>query len=129
MTPVYQTIISNPSKNIHGNCFPSCLASILDLPLNQVPAFQDMGTKWFPALWAFLKEQACEFHGTGKKEKVDTYTPGIDGYYIVNGASPRGFIRGHSVIYKAGKLVHDPYPDGGGLLEIWDFFMIEKCID
>ena len=126
MIPVFQTIVSDEAKGIHGNCFPSCLASIMEIPLEQVPALQILGTNWFPTLWDFLIEQGYEFHGTGKKENALTYDKGIDGYYVVNGASPRGFKRGHSVVYKNGLLVHDPYPGGKGLQEIWSFFMIEK---
>jgi len=127
MIPIYQTIISDESKGIHGNCFPSCLASIMHLSLDQVPAFQTMGTNWFPSLWDFLIKYSYEFHGTGRKENALTYDKGIDGYYIVNGSSPRGFRRGHSVVYKNGKLVHDPYLTGNGVIDIWSFFMIEPC--
>lgn len=126
MIPVYQTIISDEAKGIHGNCFPSCLASILHLDLKEIPKFQDMGDKWFPALWDFLIEHGYEFHGTGKKENVLTYDKGVEGFYIVNGSSPRGFKRGHSVVYKDGKLVHDPHPSGLGVTEVWSFYMIEK---
>ena len=128
MIPVYQTIISDETKNIHGNCFPSCLASILEIPLHEVPTFQNMGNNWFTVLWDFLISKGYEFHGTGKKENALIYDKGIDGYYIVNGSSPRGFKRGHSVVYYRGKLVHDPYLGGNGVLDIWSFYMIEKQI-
>ena len=125
MIPVFQTIISDETKGIHGNCFPSCLASILELSLDCVPAFQDM-TNWFPPLWDFLIKNGFEFHGTGKKRDVLTYDKGIDGFYIVNGSSPRGFKRGHSVVYRKGQLVHDPHISGLGVVEVWSFYMIER---
>jgi hypothetical protein len=125
MIPVYQTIVSDEARGVHGNCLPSCIASILEVPLEEVPPLQDMGTNWFPALWDFLISKGYEFHGTGRKENVLTYTLGVNGYYIVNGSSPRGFKRGHSVVFHEGKLVHDPHPSGLGVPEIFDFYMIE----
>lgn len=125
MIPITQTIKSDIEKGIHGNCFASCLASIMEIPLSEVPEFQNMGTDWFPKLWDFLLEHGYEFYGTGKKEDVEKYNKGIDGFYIVNGESPRGFARGHSVVYYKGEFVHDPYPDGKGLTNIWNYYIIE----
>jgi hypothetical protein len=126
MIRVYQTIISDEEKGIHGNCFPACIASILELRLDEIPKLQDMGSNWFPVLWDFLISRGFTCFGTGRKEEVGSYRKGVDGYYIVNGKSPRGFKRGHSVVFYEGKLVHDPHPSGLGLLDIRDFFMIER---
>jgi hypothetical protein len=126
MIPVFQTIISDPNNNIHGNCMGACLASIMELSINVVPKFQDMGQNWFQPFWDFLAEHGYTFHGTGKPENVEVYDKGIDGYYVVNGDSPRGFTRGHSVVYYKGKMVHDPHPEGTGLLKVRNFFMIER---
>lgn len=128
MTPVFQTIVSNPDESIHGNCFPACIASILELSIEEVPEFQKMGDKWFPTLWDFLHTKGCDCHGTGRPEKVETYEPGVNGYYVVNGGSPRGFKRGHSVVYYKGKLIHDPYHGGNGLTKVWNFLMIEPIV-
>ena len=126
MKPVIQTIISDPSKDVHGNCLGACLASIMELSIEEVPKIQDMGQNWFPAFWDFLIKHGYMFHGTGKSENVEVYDKGVDGYYIVNGDSPRGFVRGHSVVYYKGKMVHDPHPDGTGLLKVRCFYMIER---
>jgi hypothetical protein len=126
MIPVYQTIFSDELYGIHGNCFPACIASLMELKLEDVPATQSMGSNWFSVLFYFLDERGYEFLGTGKKENALTYDSGVEGFYIVNGSSPRGIRRGHSVIFKNGKLVHDPHPEGGGVIDIWSFYMIER---
>jgi hypothetical protein len=125
MIPVYQTIFSDESKGIHGNCFPACLASLLETTIEEIPQFQTMETNWFPQLWEFLLKHGYEFKGTGKKEDIQTYNIGISGYYIVNGSSPRGIKRGHAIVYYNGMPIHDPHPKGGNVLEVWNYLMIE----
>jgi hypothetical protein len=128
MIPVYQTIISDEAAGIHGNCFPACLASIMELPLEQIPDLQTPKSEWFNVLWTFLLKNGYEFLGTGTKEDALSYPTGIDGYYIVNGSSPRGFKRGHAVVFKNGVMVHDPHVSGLGVIDIWNYFMIERVI-
>jgi len=128
MIPVYQTIVSDESKGVHGNCFPACLASIMELKLEQIPDMQNTPSDWFNILWDFLINNGYEFYGTGTKEDVYSYSIGIDGYYIVNGSSPRGVKRGHAVVFKNGVMVHDPHSSGLGVLEIWNYFMIERSL-
>lgn len=40
----------------------------------------------------------------------------ISTYHVVVGPSPRGAYN-HAVVGLNGKIVHDPHPDGGGLLD------------
>ena len=127
MIPITQTIISNDEGTIHGNCFPASIASILEVPIEEIPPLQNMGKDWFPALFEYLTKKGYSFHGSlYTNEKILGYDKGIDGYYVVNGPSPRGFSRGHSVVYYKGKLAHDPYPGGSGLKELWSAYMIER---
>jgi hypothetical protein len=42
-----------------------------------------------------------------------------DTYCIANGPGPRGFR--HAVVYLNGELVHDPHPEGGGLLKVEEY--------
>ena len=43
MTPVKQTILTDKTVDppVVGNCFQACVASLLDLPLDDVPHFCD----------------------------------------------------------------------------------------
>lgn len=112
---------SNPAGQ-RGNCFQACLATILALPLTEVPHFFDTDEEcdqqrananrwlaergwvclwipweWVQSDWVCLPEHAL---------------------VIVSGKSPRGDWN-HVVIGRIVKgdwsLVHDPYPAGTGL--------------
>jgi hypothetical protein len=136
MKPVMQTKFTDPEQTVHGNCQAACVASLLDLPLSAVPAFEDMGDEWFGVLYEFLRKHGYDYAGTKYTgpshnqfwwEFLLESSPGIDGYFIVGGKSPRAWVtRGHAVIYKDGVLVHDPHPSGAGLLVVEDVMMIER---
>lgn len=46
-------------------------------------------------------------------------------YCIVTGKSPRGNFL-HSVIYYNGEMIHDPYLNGSGVIDIIDTIILEK---
>lgn len=50
----------------------------------------------------------------------------FNGYLIVSGVSPRDPSILHAVIYKDGKLFHDPTPNGGGVKNIISYKIIRK---
>jgi hypothetical protein len=122
-----QTLIFD--KDGVGNCFEACLASIFDLELSEIPLFKSVG--WFPEFYNWLRVGGYEFQGTLKPEDVLSYDKGIDGYFIVAGESPRGrhIKGGHAVVFKDGKIVHDPHPDGTGIVNIKYGMAIERiCV-
>jgi hypothetical protein len=96
------------SEKVTGNCMAASFASILELPLSEVPEFEDMeNVKWFLALEKWLYDLGYEivrFNG----EMV------FKGYYLVSGNSPRGDFL-HQVVYKNGEMVHDPHPSNDGI--------------
>lgn len=103
-----------------GNCLSACLASLLNLPLTEVPNFFEAcnwdehksDLKWAKAVEKFLAD-----FGLGIMEF--SYHPSfsvlLQGKYMVSGPSPRGY--NHAVIYEKGRLVFDPHPEGGGLIK------------
>jgi hypothetical protein len=103
--PLTQTRVGD-----NGNCFATCLASILEC---KVPEFGD-GTdeEFFAAADKFL-----DGHGlTYRRVPVDGAKP--SGYSTIEGVSPRGGL--HACVARDGKLVHDPHPQDGtgrGLVE------------
>lgn len=110
MKPVMQTKFGDPD----GNCFASCLASLLELPLESVPDFQEKD--WWGAFKRWLKKRGLApinlYGGKGYILPRDTLC-------IAGGKGPRGLE--HSVIWKTGghgvaKMVHDPHPSGEGLV-------------
>jgi len=116
MKPTMQTMFFD--KDGTGNCFEACIASILEMELSEVPMFH--GENWFSKFYDWLISKGFEYNGTINPSDIFNYKIGIDGYFIVAGESPRGnHIRGgHAVIYKSGKLVHDPHPDNTGIVDI-----------
>lgn len=110
MKPIDQTKLHNPEDGVNGNCMAASLASILELPLSEVPKFEDMGeSKWWIALRRWLKRLGFHLLAWDK----EFYMPV---YFIAGGPSPRGVE--HSVVYRGTKMVHDPHPSRAGLVEI-----------
>ena len=126
MTPQKQTILSDPSAGIHGNCFSACLASLLDLPIETVPHFSVMGLEWVVEFIGFLNKNGYNYYGCSDFKYLPTEN-GVDGFVIVGGTSPRGTIRGHSVIYKDGQPFFDPHPSNDFLLEPTEIYSINRC--
>ena len=115
MTPLHQTIIyggTEPGK-VRGNCWQTVIASVLDLPLDEVPHFVDVDERfhtenWFEYTWNWLNARGYQLERIPRH----LYT---NEYYFVSGPSPRGNWY-HVVIYRNGKMVHDPHPEGTGIL-------------
>lgn len=123
MKPVYQTKFGNKE----GNCLAACIASIFELRLEEVPNFIEGDTgngEWHQKLWDFLHslEHDHVFYYIADPYKVPTFPKGR--YHIIGGISPRGLL--HAVVGFNGKIVHDPHPEGGGLLTIADYMIIHK---
>ena len=110
------------TKIERGNCFPACVASLLEIPLNQVPNIEELFDcyAWFDVFVCWLENKGYEYVVSTKDECENS-----GDYYLVSGKSPRGDFN-HIVIYKDGKMVHDPHPDGTGVLTEVDFERIIK---
>ena len=112
MTPQKLTI-SSPEN---GDCLRACVASLLDLPIEQVPNFMDNGKgddgRWFSdpenGMNAFLWRNGYEYKGYRHPEEAISLCTGVDGYYIgtVNSVNFRGCT--HAVIFHGLKLAFDP---------------------
>lgn len=135
MTPVDQTIVSSLDGTIHGNCFPACLASLLDCSLEEVPPLQDMGEKYIQPFWDFLNQRGYDFDGSyvfnearGRNwMHLNSVSQGIDRYFIVGGKSHRPHVtRGHACIMRDGNIVHDPHPSRAGILVVEMAWMITR---
>ncbi len=119
MTPVDQTRFYDAALPVHeqrGNCLQAAIASLLDLPLGDVPHFvqdhvdSDGQRDWWDSLVAFVRSQGWNPHAA---MPITDYP---DQHLFVSGPSPRGGGIWHVVIYRDGQLVHDPHPDRTGLL-------------
>lgn len=121
MNPIDQTTFG--VKN--GNCFSACVATILDLPIEEVPIFVEK-ENWWGAFLEWLKPRgyyALCWHLKNKdKSLLDSY-----GINILGGKSPRGDFL-HAVVADGSKIVHDPHPSRDGIGELSDFTIIVKGI-
>jgi hypothetical protein len=107
---VDQTRFGCPS----GNCFQACMASLLELPLEEVPDFM-AADPWWPAMEAWLAPRGlypvgllCE-----GQDSRDGWVP--RGLHILGGRSPRGDFD-HVVIAHGREIVWDPHPSRAGLV-------------
>lgn len=106
---VTQTILARDeaeAEGVLGNCLQAALASALNLPLDAVPHF--MAFVWWDAavpLW--LRGRGLDW--TWRAEIPEARS-------IVVGKSPRGV--SHAVVGEAGRIVWDPHPSRGGLVEV-----------
>jgi hypothetical protein len=126
MIPVDQTKFGVP----FGNCFEACVASIIELPLEQCTIFPQgvdfksetdirTGKHWWPITTEWLLEKdvfpvfvmASELRGRSPR-----------GYSIMSGKAERGFQ--HSVVALDGIMVHDPHSSRVGLLQVRDFIIL-----
>ena len=93
---------------ITGNCMESCIASLFELNLNQVPilcAGED-GDNWHKNLLAWLKEKMGCYYLEFTWKAWDAAVPSA--YCIIVGKSPRYPDTKHAVVGHGTKIVHDP---------------------
>lgn len=112
MTPVKQTKLYSADGIHNGNCYAACIASLLDLPLWMVPPFEDMFGRG-SGQW---RDRCDEWLARMFKLEIvlrDGHSADLPEHYIANGKSARGVL--HSVIYRAGEIVHDPHPSDSGI--------------
>jgi hypothetical protein len=122
MIPVYQTIFGN--KN--GNCVQACVASILELPLSDVPHFLEYND-WWEALNWFL---GCRgMYAVDLMINVHKRAGFVcRGYHLINGPNTRNGVL-HAVVGKDGRMVHDPFPGGLGLKKIDTYTIFAHHMD
>lgn len=127
--PVHQTLFgtnNGPNDNI-GNCFPACIASILHMPLKEVPHFYQLyqGNSsediwWKIVEWLQIRDIsiiAWDWDGFSKNIRR-IYKGSV---CILTGKSPRFPDNYHAVVgYIDDQLnhhiIHDPHPDGTGFI-------------
>jgi hypothetical protein len=135
MIRVYQTIVDKGT----GNCMQAAIASLLNLQLNDVPNFKELGYDWFSALNNLLNELGYEYEGClynynafriinerKNVESADLRTrfnkikemEGVDGYFYASVYSPKYYnvndnppITHAVIINKSLDIVHDVNPE------------------
>jgi hypothetical protein len=113
--PVFQTLTTvNDGK---GNCFIACVASIMELPLREMPDLANdlNGGQYFIALeqWMAPRGLFPTHHTTAPKGWS------VAGGYLGKERLP------HAVVAYNGRPVHDPYPLGGELSDADSWWTID----
>lgn len=121
-----QTKFHNPPIT-NGNCFATVIATLIEVEVKDVPAVEEVfksnnkpneNKKWVNIMQEYLNSKGYLWGGLDEHLMNDEL-------YIAVGPSPRGNFN-HCVIYKNGKLFHDPHPDNTGLKSITHLEVIEK---
>lgn len=116
MIEVTQTLLHDEENGVVGNCLQAAFASLLELPIEEVPHFVAMDDCW-DAMQRWFRERYQSFYLV-----VEADQQGLDwylyhaGHHIITGTSPRGLQ--HAVVGEKGEMVFDPHPSRGGLVDI-----------
>jgi hypothetical protein len=111
-----------------GDCLRACVATVLGLPLEDVPHFvqyieHPAGTDrslWWWAMYGF-----CRWYGWAVGYNDDPLDP-PKGWALADGKSPRGHM--HVVVAYDGEVVFDPHPSRAGLTDITGWMpMVKKA--
>ena len=121
MTPVDQTVTGDK-----GDCFRACIASILDLPTEDVPHFFAESDDMNGAAAEWLARRGVNFLSMYfQNPEALQYTHfAFGGFCVLGGYGPRRDERGdhrqHAVVARilpfGVEIVHDPHPGRSGLL-------------
>ena len=116
MIPIHQTTFGGPAAPPadRGDCFSACLASILEIPLAEVPRFCELEDDWQPHICEWLKQYGFAYVDVDVTEyTVDALLPHL-GYCVMTGMSSRG--HRHCVVGDGRAFKHDPHFSGEYLL-------------
>lgn len=114
-----QSSASRVMQRTGDDCMRACVATYLGVDYEQVPELS--GANWSDVLRDWLAPRGLGFFSAtvGHDAFQDVFCKAT---VIVAGKSPRGIL--HAVIYRDGKLWHDPHPEGGGIESVQDVDVI-----
>ncbi|MPW16928.1 hypothetical protein GCT13_08285 [Paraburkholderia sp. CNPSo 3157] len=119
MTPTTQTILHDPENGQYGNCFTACIASLLSLPIAEVPQFcngDDDDGKWCRRANEWLGKRGLAFLEFPYTDAAYWEMAGSDCFHTITGASPRRADTQHCVIGRRSEIYFDPHPSRDGLV-------------
>lgn len=134
MKKINQEILHDPENKIMGDCWRACIASVLELPLKDVPHFELLdireGRRKELKFLAKHGYTIYAIYGEGKMGNHPKMMSDENEYYFAIGSSPRYFEKNksvsHQVVCHKGKIVHDPHPDKTNLGSISHFEILLK---
>lgn len=130
MTPVDQEFLHKPEDGQHGDCMRACIASVLDLPISEVPHFAQLDAEGKGNFWLMVAEFCAEQGYSFVTVPGRIIWTNDEVYHIISGPSPR---RGHhAVVGRNGQIVFDPHPSRAGLAgdpKDWHFDFLVRPTD
>lgn len=120
MKPVNQLILHDPDNEQYGDCFRAVIASLMEMPAEQVPHFIDgpAPVEWISKTNQWLASRGMAYLVIQTEVPWAELFPGVIGiYHEIGGPSPRKAGVYHSVVGLDGEVIHDPHPDKTGILE------------
>lgn len=122
MIPTKQTMLHNPAEGHFGNCFTAVLASLLHLPIDQVPHFYDArdtsDTQWQARVNEWLRPYGLGY--VAIDASLTALMPAInlqDVHHEIGGNTSRHAETLHSCVAFDGTVTFDPHPDDIGLTQ------------
>lgn len=112
-----------------GDCVRASYASLLDLPLEDVPHFDPRYDQRAEER-AWLRKRGLDLvvvpveHGPDGKLVGTLPTIPSDLYHLISGGSPRHKVHGHRVVARGGHVVWDPHPERTGVTHIRAYLFV-----
>lgn len=112
-----------------GDCWKTCIAAILDLPMEAVPHFVEFGDAWWDKTRDFVNAATDGMKEILWWEHVGHAPHGIE-FFIATGDSPRGDFQHAVIADNTGQTIHDPHPSRAGLAGLaTQFFALTKTTE
>ena len=120
MTPVDQEFLHKPEIGQYGDCQRAVLASLLDLPITEVPHFLALSGNepcdYWDRLQRFCRARGFAYLTMPARSGALFFGEAGDVYHEIAGPSPRGNDVTHAVVGCNGQIVFDPHPSRAGLI-------------
>ncbi len=124
MIPADMLVKHDPETNTWGDCTRACVASIFELPADQVPHFafngeepedEEGGLPWEWRLREWLRGRGFTvMHFRIDSAETDFDPRVLQFYYVRGGRTLRGTL--HDTVWFGRSMVHDPHPSRAGIL-------------
>lgn len=125
MKRIYQTILHDPDNGQYGDCTRACIASVLELDIEEVPHFTDKNRTYNLAMdkiQEFLMQYGLILYWSWHETKylsgvISRVKWGLNSNplpipLLIQGKSKRGF--SHTIVATSDGKFHDPHPDSKG---------------
>lgn len=119
MKPVDQEFLHQPEVGQYGDCQRAVIASLLDLPIAEVPHFLQLAkgdpVEYWEGLQLFVASKGFALLTVPAKSGAAFFGRAHGFFHEISGPSPRGNGTNHAVVGFDGRIVFDPHPSRAGL--------------